>query len=226
MELYDDGRSLTETVSWLGSVFADFGLRQSDDVLIWFTPQNTAQIGIEKDVVVDNYKNKWYGYIYNFVIFQSAGVTQRQTTGCSGVKDCESCPLSGECLWSVNWQQYRTSDGDGLCDTDTCSDIGCRREGRCQDCAATTGENACHMCFDYYCHQCSNHEQGTCSVCDGSGVSGSLSSGNCDCSNDIYGRQYSRGDSDTQKPCCAHGCASCTQEILHEYCTSCADDKY
>ena len=42
MELYDDGRSLTETVSWLGSVFADFGLRQSDDVLIWFTPQNTA----------------------------------------------------------------------------------------------------------------------------------------------------------------------------------------
>ena len=85
---------------------------------------------------------------------------------------------------------------------------------------------ACHMCFDYYCHECSNHEEGTCSVCDGSAVSGSLTAGKCDCSNDIYGRQYTRSDDDTQRTCCASGCASCTQEILHEYCTSCADDTY
>ena len=219
------------------SVTTEVQIQQNEDGTIFIdtwennivvdNSNNEAYIAIERSGSTTNFVNPWYGYIYDFHIHQSEGTSHRRTSNCDS--GCTACPLDGECPWDVNWDLYTDeNDAEQNCDTSTCENIGCRRDGRCQDCSSTTGQVACHMCFDYYCHECPDMEQGTCTVCNGAGTSGALSTGpdpgNCQCSDDIYGRQYSR--TDYQTPCCANGCSSCIDEIYYAYCTACSDTMF
>ena len=179
-------------------------------IMLFDDPAYDACVGSEH-LQSATYMNQWNGYIYDVHIYQALGDMHYKTIGCN--EDCNHCPLNNDCLWAVDWENY----DDGTCET-TCDNIGCRRDGRCQDCSF----QHCHMCADYYCEQCSDHSSDSCNSCLSAAVNGS--NGSCVCGTDLWGNQFSR--SDIEKPCCASGCDTCDDEVNYAHCSVCNSSYY
>ena len=179
-------------------------------ILLFDDPTYVPCLGSEH-LQADSPFNQWNGYIYDVHIFQALGDMQYQTISCDD--NCAQCPLNLDCLWAVDWDAY----DNGTCES-TCDNIGCRRDGRCQDCTF----QHCHMCADYYCEQCSDHSSDSCSSCLSAAVNGS--NGSCVCGIDLWGNQFSR--SDIEKPCCAAGCDTCSDEVDYAHCSVCNSSSY
>ena len=182
----------------------------TDRILLFDNPDYEPWAGAEY-LQAQSPFNQWNGYIYDLHIFQALGDMQYKTDGCND--DCVHCPMNNDCLWAVDFDSY----DNGTCES-TCENIGCRRDGRCQSCTF----QHCHMCADYYCESCSDHSSDSCSSCLSAAVSGA--NGSCECGNDIWGKQYTR--TDFEKPCCASGCSTCTEEVEYAYCSACDSSLY
>ena len=178
-------------------------------------------VGTTRGTASNDFTDMFQGFMYGFWV-DNTYLTATSSHYFEGTCNCADSMLcataDGECMRNIDFDQ---TPAGAACDPVTCADIGCVRDGECQDCTPTFDK--CHLCADRECKSCSDYDVGSCTECDFTSGGSTLGTGACTC-NAGFARA---GDSiDLVCAACHTNCNDCTTGGLGNYsdCNGCTGD--
>ena len=133
-------------------------------------------IASKRTTGVSDFGDRWNGYIYEFVLYQSKHTISNTAHASTCITDC----------LTIDFDEFFDSSTQS-CSGTNCTDRSCVKSGTCQlTSECKTSFDFCHLCLDRECVYCTDYTSCDASECLATGFA-SESAGVCSC-NTGYGR--------------------------------------